>query len=79
MIESSLPPVSTMPATRNSVPDVSMMSLETWPFWVCWAPVEPDEVWPSDVPSVPDCAVPSVPSVPDWLACPEDAALSDAR
>jgi hypothetical protein len=68
MIESSLPPVSTMPATRNSVPDVSMMSLETWPFWVCWAPVEPDEVWPSDVPSV-----------PGWLACPEDAALSDAR
>ena len=45
-----------------------MMSLETWPFWVCWAPVEPDEVWPSDVPLV-----------PGWLACPEDAALSDAR
>ena len=56
-----------------------MMSLETWPFWVCWAPVEPDEVWPSDVPPVPDCAVPSVPSVPGWLTCPEDAALSDAR
>ena len=73
MMESSLPPVSTMPAIRNSVPLLSMMSDETRPFSVACVVCSPCVVCVLCVPCADDSAVSVDSSESDFADAEEDA------